>query len=271
MTLRSALYAGHVVHDRARPKRHRLRYRVFMLLLDLDEVDVLDRRLKRFSRDRWNLVGFSERDHLDAPATSLKDEVLAKLRAGGLAPDGARISVLAMPRILGKGFNPLSVFFCHDAEGRLVATVHAVRNTFGQRHDYVLPAGPPRGGVVEQRAGKVFYVSPFMPMDLRYAFAIVPPGETVQIGVDVLDEDGLLMTATFAGERRALTDAALWKALAGHPWQVAGVLAAIHWEAVKLVLKGFRFFPQDPATRGLKRPAETRPPTRPDPAALAGS
>src|SRR4051812_4903156 len=109
-----------------------------MLLLDLDEIDALDRRLKRFSRGRFNLIGFHDRDHVEDPGVSLKEIVLAKLAARGLAPEGARISLLAMPRILGKGFNPLSVFFCHDAHGKLVATVHAVRNTFGQRHDYVL-------------------------------------------------------------------------------------------------------------------------------------
>ena len=269
MTSRSALYTGHVVHDRARPKRHRLAYRVFMLLLDLDEIDDLDRRSRWFSRGRLNLVGFHDRDHLDPTETSLKEAVLAKLRARDLAPSGARISVLAMPRILGKGFNPLSVFFCHDSEGRLVATVHAVRNTFGQRHDYVLPAARARGGLVEQQAEKVFYVSPFMPMSLRYAFEIVPPGEIVKVGVDVMDDDGLLLGATFSGERRALTDRALWQAIIGHPWQLVGVMVAIHWEAVKLVLKGFRFFPQDPATRGLRRPAE--PPTPPGPSGRAGS
>jgi uncharacterized protein len=261
MTPRSALYAGLVTHQRARPRRHGLRYRVFMLLLDLDEIDALDARLKRFSRGRLNLVSFHDRDHLDDPSVSLKETVLAKLRARNLAPDGARISVLAMPCILGKGFNPLSVFFCHDARGRLVATVHAVRNTFGQRHDYVLPAGEARGGWVKQGARrKAFYVSPFLPMDLRYGFEIVPPGETVHIGVDVLDEEGVVLAATFSGARRELTDGAIWRALATHPWQVVGVLAAIHWEALKLVLKGFRFFPQDPATRGVLRPAEAEAP-----------
>jgi DUF1365 family protein len=254
MTLRSALYAGHVVHDRARPKRHRLRYRVFMLLLDLDEIDALDARLKRFSRGRFNLIGFYDRDHLEDPGASLKESVLAKLSARGLAPEGARISLLAMPRILGKGFNPLSVFFCHDADGKMVATVHAVRNTFGQRHDYVLPADKVRGGWVEQGARKAFYVSPFLPMDLRYAFEIAPPKESVHVGVDVLDEEGLMLTATFSGQRQELTDRAIWKALANHPWQVAGVLAAIHWEALKILFKGFRFFPQDRAERALSRP-----------------
>ncbi len=265
MTLRSALYTGLVTHDRTRPKRHSLRYRVFMLLLDLDEIDLLDKTLKRFSRGRLNLIGFHDRDHLEDPNASLKDAVLAKLRARGLAPEGARISVLAMPRILGKGFNPLSVFFCHDADGKLVATVHAVRNTFGQRHDYVLPAGKARAGWVEQGTRrKVFYVSPFLPMDLRYGFEVAPPTESVHVGVDVMDEEGIVLAATFSGKRQDLTDGAIWKALASHPWQVFGVLAAIHWEALKLVLKGFRFYPQEAATRGAPRPVEAHAKGRAD-------
>jgi DUF1365 family protein len=107
---------------------------------------------------------------------------------------------------------------------------------------------------VEQGARKAFYVSPFLPMDLRYAFEIAPPKESVHVGVDVLDEEGLMLTATFSGQRQELTDRAIWKALANHPWQVAGVLAAIHWEALKILFKGFRFFPQDRAERALSRP-----------------
>ena len=256
MTFRSALYDGFVVHQRTRPRDHRLRYRIFMLWLDLDEIDALDARLRRFSRGRWNLVGFHDRDYQEGPETSLKATVLARLRREGLASEGARISVLAMPRILGKGFNPLSVFFCHDAGGRLVATVHAVRNTFGQRHDYVLPASGRGDGRTGQGARKAFYVSPFLPMDLRYGFTIAPPDETVHVGVDVLDGQGLVLAASFSGVRRPLTEGAIWRALATHPWQVLGVLAAIHWEALKIVLKGFRFFPQDPATRRVRRPAD---------------
>lgn len=255
MTSRSALYAGHVVHDRTRPKRHHLRYGVFMLLLDLDEVEALSAGLRLFSRKAWNLVGFHDRDHLDDPNATLKDEILAKLSAHGLAKGVTTIRVLTMPRILGKGFNPLTVFFCHDGQDRLVATVHAVRNTFGQRHDYVMPARLGLDGWVEQEAGKAFYVSPFLPMNLRYDFETKPPAEAVSVGVDVLDEGGVILSATFAGERRSLTDGAILKALLGHPWQVAGILVAIHWEALKIILKGFRFYPQDKATRGVRRPA----------------
>ena len=143
---RSALYAGHVVHDRARPRRHRLRYRIFMLLLDLDEIDALDARLKRFSRGRFNLIGFHDRDHLDDPAGVLKDEVLAKLRSRGLT--AARVSVLAMPRILGKGFisGPLvglwlAVFslplflFTPDRPSHRLPAAEAVRRGLGQLKD----------------------------------------------------------------------------------------------------------------------------------------
>ena len=242
MTQVSAIYVGEVAHERVRPRRHRLRYRVFMLLLDLDELEALDRRLKRFSLGRINLLSFHEQDHGAAEGQSLKSSVLAKLTAQGIDLPDARISLLCMPRVLGHGFNPLSVYFCHDGEGRLVAIVHAVRNTFGQRHDYVLPARRQQGGWVRQASTKVFHVSPFMPMDLRYVFEIAPPGQAVHVGIDVLDAEGLMLSTSFVGRRVEMTDKALTRAVLGHPLQVLGVLAGIHWEALKMVLKGFGLF-----------------------------
>lgn len=255
MTQTSRLYVGQVKHERARPRRHRLSYGIFMLLLDLDDLEVLDRRLKLFSLERFNLMSFHADDHADEPGIGVKASVLARLAERGIDLPDARVSLLCMPRVLGHGFNPLSVYFCHDAEGRLAMIVYAVRNTFGQRHDYVLPVNGIRSGWVAQGCDKQFYVSPFLPMDLRYAFEVAEPGEGVLVGVDVHDEDGLLLAANFEGERRPLTDASLLKVVLTHPWQVLGVMAAIHWEAVKIAFKGFRFFPQPRATRGLKRPA----------------
>ncbi len=250
MTQASAIYVGEVGHERARPRRHSLRYRVFMLLLDLDELEALDRRLKRFSLGRCNLLSFHERDHGAGEGQSLKDSVRAKLAAEGIDLPDARISLLCMPRVLGHGFNPLSVYFCHDSEGRLAAIVHAVRNTFGQRHDYVLPVRGERGGWVRQASAKAFHVSPFMPMELRYVFEIAPPGPAVHVGVDVFDGDGLMLSASFAGQRVEMTDKALTRAVLGHPLQMLGVLAGIHWEALKMVLKGFGLF-GSPSPSGL--------------------
>jgi DUF1365 family protein len=256
--VRSGLYSGVVAHQRLRPKRHRLAYRVFMLALDLDELDKLSRRLKLFAHNGWNLVSLHDRDFAGRADAPLRPQIEARLAEAGHDLKGGRITLLCMPRLLGKGFNPLSVYYCHDREGRLAATVQAVRNTFGQRHDYVLPVEPSPDGRVRQACGKAFHVSPFMPMDLDYQFDLLPPGERVEVGVSVHDEAGLLLAASFTGRRRSLTDGALLKAVVSHPWQLIGVLAAIHWEAVKIVLKGFRFFPGP--KKGVRAVGDTHSP-----------
>ncbi|ALL12678.1 DUF1365 domain-containing protein [Caulobacter henricii] len=247
------LYVGQVKHERVRPRRHRLSYGIFMLLLDLDDLEALDRRLKLFSLARFNLMSFHADDHADEPGIGVKASVLARLAERGIDLPDARVSLLCMPRVLGHGFNPLSVYFCRDAQGRLVAIVHAVRNTFGQRHDYVLPVHGERGGWVRQASDKIFHVSPFMPMDLRYVFEIAVPAETTHVGIDVFDADGLMLSASFDGRRVALTDKTLLLALVSHPLQVLGILAGIHWEALKMLLKGFGLFPS-PSPSGLARP-----------------
>ena len=231
----SGLYAGVVTHTRFRPRRHALAYRIFMLLIDLDELPALTARLKLFSLGRFNLVGFDPRRHGDGSSAPLKTQVEAHLAAAGL-PSGGPVRMLAMPRILGMGFNPLTVYFCHAADGRLSAILYEVNNTFGERHSYLIPAGD--GAVQRQACDKAFYVSPFMDMELAYRFRVRPPGDAVQVLVDVDDAEGHLLATGFAAERRELTDAALFRAWLTHPWMTLGVVAAIHWEALKIWLKG---------------------------------
>jgi len=235
----SGLYPGIVSHTRLKPRRHSLRYRIFMLLLDLDEVETLDRDLKLFSLRRFNLTGFDPRKHGDGSATPLKQQVEAQLAAAGIAHGGA-VRMLAMPRILGMGFNPLTVYFCHAADGALSAILYEVNNTFGERHSYLIPAE--NAPVVKQAASKGFYVSPFMDMDLSYAFRVRPPGgepgDPVQVLVDVDDAEGRVLATGFVAERQALTDRNLVRAWLTHPWMTAGVMGAIHWEALFIWLKG---------------------------------
>ncbi|MFZ3007701.1 MAG: DUF1365 domain-containing protein [Phenylobacterium sp.] len=231
----SGLYSGVTTHTRFRPRGHRLRYAIFMLLLDLDELPALDARLKLFGQDRLRLTSFSQRDHLDGSATPLKAQVEAHLAAAGI-PHGGPVRLLCMPRILGGVFNPLSVYFCHRPDGALSAILYEVSNTFGERHSYLIPTQGQ--GVIVQGAPKAFYVSPFMDMDLAYAFRISPPADDVSITVDVHDAQGRLLAANFAGQRTELTDAAIWKAWLSHPLMTLGVMAAIHWEALKIWRKG---------------------------------
>lgn len=244
----SALYVGEVRHNRVRPRRHALRYRVFMLLLDLDEVDGVLGRLKLLARGRFGLTSFNAADHGDRSGRPLRDQVRERLAEAGIEADGA-IRLLTMPRILGYGFNPLSLYFCHRPDGALAAILYEVSNTFGERHNYLIAT--PEGGAetVRQSAPKRFYVSPFMDMDLAYAFTVQPPADRTGVSITVSDGEGAMLTASFLGERRALTDGQLLQAWLGHPLLTLKVMAGIHWEALKIWRKGvgFRHRPALPA------------------------
>jgi hypothetical protein len=238
----SAIYHGQVVHTRFRPVRHRLRHRMMWLLLDLDEIPGLARRLRLFSLNRFNLVDFRDRDHGDGTRTKLRTQIERHLQRAGLEADGGAIRVLCMPRVLGTVFNPLSVYFCHRADGRLQAMLYEVHNTFGERHGYLIPVtdADAHQPVLRQSCAKEFHVSPFMDMAMTYHFRIMPPAERAVVTIEGRDADGKLMSAAYAGARHALTDANLLRAFIAQPLLAAQVLGAIHWEALKLWRKGLR-------------------------------
>ncbi|MBB5373432.1 DUF1365 domain-containing protein [Acidocella aromatica] len=238
----NALYATQVTHSRTRPRRHKLAYRLPYLLLDLASPPAA----RLFSRNRFNLFSLYERDHGDGH-TPLRAWVEARLAEAGLAEAGARISLFTLPRFLGLGFNPLSLFFCHDAAGDLRAVLYEVNNTFGQRHFYLCPVSPGARAPLRQEAEKAFYVSPFMDMGLHYRFTLRPPGESVGLHIAVEDAEGVVLRATLAGPRQPLTDATLLRAALMHPLLGVKVLAAIHWEALLIWLKGVGLRPRPPA------------------------
>jgi len=253
----SALYPGLVAHRRLRPRAHALRYRIFMLLLDLDEGPALTRGLRLFGFDAPGLMSFQTRDHGDGSETPLKVQVEQHLARAGIACGGP-VRLLCMPRVLGGVFNPISVYFCHRPDGVLSAILYEVNNTFGDRHSYLIPvAADASGEVVRQKAEKVFFVSPFMDMELTYAFKVRPPGQGetdgVAVSIEVADAKGLLLSASFAGQRQPLDDRRLLATWLAHPWMTLGVMGAIHWEALKIWLKGERIrprprAPQNPVT-----------------------
>ncbi len=245
----SGLYAGVTRHARFRPRVHRLRYRLFMMLLDLDEAPALSRNLKRFGHNRPALMAFYDRDHLAGGDQPLRLQVESELTRAGLDLQGGPIRLLCMPRVLGFVFNPISVYFCHHPDGRLGAVLYEVNNTFGQRHSYLIPVSKADSGKNEiaQSCDKRLHVSPFMDMAMRYHFRVSPPGETVRVIVDAHDAEGPKLAACFRGERAELTDGAILKCFFAHPFLALAVVAGIHWEAIKLLRKGLRLKPSPPA------------------------
>lgn len=254
--MRSGLYDMTVTHHRPHPHKHTLRMRVTMLLLDLDEMKLLERSLRWFSVDRRNIVSFRARDHGDRGGTTLRDWVAAQLAEAGIAPPGGAIRLLCMPRLLGRAFNPLSVWFCHAPDGSLAAMLYEVRNTFGQRHNYAVAVDEDTPHL-RHAAVKLFYVSPFLPMEMTYRFDVWrTPQADLRVAITGKSASRVLIHAAMAGHRREITDRALLHAALRLPLQGARVLARIHWEAVKLWWKGAAFHSRPaPPARSVSRGA----------------
>lgn len=244
--LQSGIYTGKVMHQRLLPKQHGFSYRTFSLCIDLDELLRLQ-QLKLFSVNRFNLLSFFEKDHGSGHG-ELAAGVRQLLARRGYAHACARIRLLCYPRILGYVFNPLSVYFCYDADDQLQVILYEVTNTFRQRHTYLIPAGSTEK--LQHSCDKQMYVSPFMPLDTRYSFTIRPPGSAVSVGIRQHDlQQQLLFKATFAGQQETFCDAALLKLFISHPLMTLKVMVGIHWEALRLWRKKLSLQPREKGPR----------------------
>src|SRR3954451_21874226 len=248
MTLRSALYVGAVMHRRLRPTLPPFRYRAFSMLIDLDELPALTARLRWVSHQPLNLFALHEADLGDGSTTALRIQAERRLSAAGIDIAGGSIRLLCMPRTLGYSFNPISIYFCHRPDGELAAIIYEVHNTFGERHDYVSSVEP-GNQAIRQNCRKVFYVSPFMDMDLAYDFRLSEPAERVAVGINASKGGQRVLHASLAALRRELSDGALLRLFFSIPLITAKVTLAIHWEALRLFLKGMqlRARPSPPA------------------------
>jgi DUF1365 family protein len=242
--IRSALYEGVVVHKRVRPVQHALRYHVFSLLIDCDALAELDRGLRLFSYNRFNVLSLYDRDHGDGSA--LREYV--RCVAAQSEQEIDRFLMLCYPRMLGYGFNPVTVYFGLDADGRLKLVIYEVNNTFGERKSYVIPvANDDVPGTISQECRKSLYVSPFNAVEGRYKFHLTPLGDEITVGVALENDQGPVLKAYFRGTRSDLSDASLLVVLLRTGWLSVKVIAAIHFEALKLWLKGLRLKERPPA------------------------
>lgn len=261
------LYRGSVMHARMKPVKHRFSYAMTSILLDIDRLDEADQTSCLFSVNSGNLVSFHEKDFGRQDGTSLRSQVDELTGKAGLAPS-KQVFLLCYPRVLGYGFNPISVYFCLDETGMPVCLIYEVHNTFGESHIYVEPVrdGQSSPAGIRQTADKQFYVSPFLDMDMQYRFRIRIPDENVAIRILESDAGGPILAASFFGRQLSATSRNLLRAVAGTAGLTWKVTFGIHFEALKLWLKGLRIRPRLahnlyyslPGSRHKAKPADKR-------------
>ena len=229
----AALYPCEITHVRARPIRRAFRYRSYLWLVDLDDLPRVPLALRSFAR-------FRSRDHLGDPASPIRANVDACLARQGISLAGGRVLMLGHAAVLGYVFNPLTLFWCHRADGTLAAVIAEVHNTYGQRHAYLLhPDGRGRA-----EADKDFYVSPFLPVAGRYRLHLPEPAATLRLSVTLRIDGRTVLAANVTGTRRAYTPRRLLLCALRHPWVTAQVTALIHWQGIRLAARHLPIIPR---------------------------
>tara|TARA_Y100000758_G_C16044402_1_gene419335 strand:+ start:464 stop:1231 length:768 start_codon:yes stop_codon:yes gene_type:complete len=236
----SSIYIGNVIHKRFKPKIHFFKYKVFSILLDISEIDILDKSLKIFSYNKFNIVSFYDADHGPRDGTSIKEWVIKNLNDNRINTENIKIKLLCYPRIFGYVFNPLSVFFIYNKNSELISILYEVKNTFGEQHTYIFKTKE-NENYIKHTCKKKFHVSPFIEMDCTYFFKILKPSEKISVIIDQYDEEGKLLYASQDGDRIELNNKNLVLSYLRHPLMTFKIIVAIHFEAFKLWTKGIKF------------------------------
>lgn len=249
--LAPSLLTARTVHARLSPFRHRFAYRLWMVLDDIDAPC----RLRLF---RWRVLALSPRDHGGRDGAPLRPWVEARLAAAGIALAPRRILLLAIPRVLGWAFNPISLFLCLDGEGSPFAVLYETKNTFGDQHTYVARLDA-RAGTHTHAARKVLHVSPFFDMQGGYRFALAVDAERLSLLIRLEAAEGPRLVATLSGRFAPLTDRALLGALLAMPLVTLKVFGMIHWQAFRLWRRGAAFHRAPPPPAAVSSAAAASP------------
>ena len=233
--MNSCIYNGEVTHTRFKPVRHFLKYKTFSLLIDLDEINLLDKSIGIFSHNKFNIFSFYDKDHGDRDGGNLKDWVISNLKKFQINENITNIKILCYPRILGYVFNPLSIFYCYEKD-KLVAIFYEVKNTFNEQHTYIFKIK--NNEEIIQKCRKKFYVSPFMDMETYYNFKLLNPNDKLSVFIKQTDSDGTILTATQTGDKKEFSFKQLAINFLKYPLMTIKIISSIHYEALLLWKKG---------------------------------
>ena len=236
----SSIYNGKVIHKRFKPKEHFFKYSVFSLLIDLSELNQLDKEIKFFSFNKFNLISFYEKDHGSRNGSSLVAWVKKNLEANNIYFKNVKIKLLCYPRIFGYVFNPLSVFFIYNSNEKLISILYEVKNTFGEQHTYIFKVDDDLK-LFQHNCSKKFHVSPFIEMDCNYFFRILKPEDKMSVVIDQYQANEKILYASQDGKRVDFNSKELLKSYLKHPLMTFKIISAIHFEAFKLWTKGIKF------------------------------
>ena len=235
MIKNSKIYTGKVIHKRFKPKEHYFKYNVFSLLIDLNELEEINKYIKFFSYNKFNIISFYDKDHGDRDGSSIKLWVKKNLRNIGIMTEDINIKLLCYPRIFGYVFNPLSTYFIYNKRSELISIFYEVKNTFGEQHTYIFKAQDEK--TVQNKCKKKFYVSPFIEMDCEYHFKTLNPREQLSVVINQNDKDGKLLFASQDGISKDFNNKNLILSYLTHPLMTFKIIGAIHYEAFKLWAK----------------------------------
>jgi uncharacterized protein len=255
-----AIFSGNLVHRRYQPKRHSLSYKVSDVLLDVDQLREINATSWLFGYNRNRLFSIHDRNHGPGDGTAIAIHVRGLMQGLDLQEPVARIFMLCYPAVLGRVFNPITVYFGLAKDGHWLAVVYEVNNTFGQRHSYVLPVGDGPS----HKSEKCFYVSPFNGVEGEYHFSVERQPQHLRFNIALFEHGKLKMAARFEGNEVALTDTALLQGVLRLLFQPAKVWAAIHWQALQLFLKGLRPTARPGHPRFAASYKKSPPPSQPD-------
>ena len=235
MIKNSKIYSGKVIHKRFKPKEHYFKYNVFSLLIDLNELEEINKYINFFSYNKFNIISFYDKDHGDRDGSSIKLWVKKNLRNIGIMTEDISIKLLCYPRIFGYVFNPLSTYFIYNKHSELISIFYEVKNTFGEQHTYIFKAQDEK--TVQNKCKKKFYVSPFIEMDCEYHFKTLNPREQLSVVINQNDKDGKLLFASQDGISKDFNNKNLILSYLTHPLMTFKIIGAIHYEAFKLWAK----------------------------------